>query len=115
MRCWTLGAIGASGLLVASAALASEPAITVEGNHRLGLDSVRAFFHQNNNGRLTDADLDAALKAMYRSGEFAKVMVRRDGAVVRVRVEENPVIARVVLEGNKKLADAKLLPIVQSK
>lgn len=51
MRCWTLGAVSATALLVASAALASEPTIMVEGNHRLGLDSVRAFFHQSGDGQ----------------------------------------------------------------
>jgi outer membrane protein insertion porin family len=107
-----LAAVAAAGLLSGSFATASEAIITVEGNHRLGVDSVRAFFQNSN---LTDADLDTALKAMYRSGEFAKVTIHRDSGAVHVKVDENPVIARVLFEGNKKLADTKLQPFVQSK
>ena len=111
---WTIAAIAVSGLLCAPIAAASEAAIAVEGNHRLGADSIKAYFHPGAGGSLSDADLDAALKAMYRSGEFAKVTIRRDGAVIHVRVDENPVIARIVFEGNKKLGDSKLQPFVQS-
>ena len=107
--------MAAAALLIGSVAAASEPAITVEGNHRLGVDSIKAYFHQTSTGGLTDADLDAGLKAMYRSGEFAKVTIRRDSGLVHVKVEENSVIARVLFEGNKKLSDAKLQPLVQSK
>ena len=104
----------AAGLLTGAVAAASETPISVEGNHRLGLDSIQAYFHPTDGG-LTDGDLDAALKAMYRSGEFAKVTIRREAGIVHVKVDENPVIARVVFEGNKKLSDAKLQPFVQSK
>ncbi len=107
--------MAAAGLLIGSVASASETAISIEGNHRLGTDSINAFFHQTGSGGLTDADLDAGLKAMYRSGEFAKVTIRRDSGLIRVKVDENPVIARVVFEGNRKLSDAKLQPLVQSK
>src|SRR4051812_48316760 len=89
-----VAAVATVGLLSSSFAAATEAAITVEGNHRLGADSVKAFFQ--NSSSLTDADLDAALKAMYCSGEFAKVTIRRDGGAVHVRVDENPVIARVL-------------------
>src|SRR5579871_3048478 len=111
----TIAALAAAGLLTGSVAAASELAIAVEGNHRLGVDSIKAFFHPGDNGGLSDADLDAALKAMYRSGEFAKVAIKRDNGIIHVKVDENPVIARVLFEGNKKLSDTKLLPIVQSK
>ncbi len=107
--------MAAAGLLIGSVASASETAISIEGNHRLGTDSINAFFHQTGSGGLTDADLDAGLKAMYRSGEFAKVTIRRDSGLIRVKVDENPVIARVVFEGNRNLSDAKLQPLVQSK
>ena len=110
-----LAAALAAGLLTGSFALASETEISVEGNHRLGLDSIKAYFHQNGTNGFTDADLDAALKAMYRSGEFAKVSVRRDSGVIHVKVDENPVISRVIFEGNRKLSDAKLQPVVRSK
>jgi len=110
-----LAAALAAGLLTGSFALASETEISVEGNHRLGLDSIKAYFHQNGTNGFTDADLDAALKAMYRSGEFAKVSIRRDSGVIHVKVDENPVISRVIFEGNRKLSDAKLQPVVRSK
>jgi outer membrane protein insertion porin family len=112
----TLAAIAISILLGASAAAAADDAaIVVAGNHRLGADSIKAYFHASENGRLTDADLDAALKAMYRSGEFSKVAIRRDGAAIRVTIDENPVIARLVFEGNRKLSDDKLKQLLQSR
>jgi outer membrane protein insertion porin family len=110
-----LAAAAAAGLLAGSFAAAAEPAISVEGNHRFGADSIKAYFHHSDSTGLSDADLDAALKAMYRSGEFAKVAINRDNGVVHVKVDENPVISRVIFEGNRKLSDAKLQPIVQSK
>jgi outer membrane protein insertion porin family len=112
---WTIAAIATFSLLGASVAAADEAAIAVEGNHRLGTDSIRAYFHPSENGRLSDADLDAALKAMYRSGEFSKVAIRRDGGVVRVTIDENPVIARIAFEGNRKLSDDKLKPLLLSR
>src|ERR1700682_627554 len=114
MHRWTVAAIAVSGLLGAPAAAASEATIAVEGNHRLGAGRIKAFFPPGPGGGLSDADLDAALKAMYRGGEFAKVTIRRDGAVIHVGVDENPVIARIVFEGNKKLGDSRLQPFVQS-
>jgi len=108
-----VAAVATVGLLSGSFAAGAEAVITVEGNHRLGVDSVKAFFQ--NSSSPTDSDLDTALKAMYRSGEFAKVTIHRDGGAVHVKVDENPVIARVLFEGNKKLADTKLQPFVQSK
>jgi outer membrane protein insertion porin family len=109
-----LAAVAVTGLLC-GAATAETPAIAVKGNQRLGEDSVRAFFHTDGGKALTDADLDAALKAMYRSGEFSNVAIRREGGIVHVDVRENPVITRVLFEGNRKLDDKKLLAVVQSK
>src|SRR5260370_1314101 len=104
----------ACGSLACADRASAETAIAVVGNHRLGIDRIKAFFHPSDSSRLTDIDLDAALKAMYRSGEYSNVSVKRDGATVRVAVQENPVITRVVFEGNRKLDDKKLLPILQS-
>jgi outer membrane protein insertion porin family len=112
---WTIAAIAICGLLGASVATADEPAIAVEGNHRLGVDSIKAYFHAGESGHLSDADLDAALKAMYRSGEFGKVAIHRDGRIVRVTIDENPVIGRIAFEGNRKLSDDKLKPLLLSR
>src|SRR4051794_37772621 len=59
--------IALSGFVWVSAARAERPAIVVEGNHRLGEDFIRAYFPTNKDRPWTEEELDAALKAMYRS------------------------------------------------
>lgn len=102
-------------ILLGLVAPAEAATFVVDGNRRLGGDAIKAFFKADAQGHLTDADLDAALKAMYRSGEFSDVKVSRSGDTIHVHVSENPMIGNVVFEGNKKLDSKKLEEIVQSK
>lgn len=87
----------------------------IEGNHRLGADSIRGFFKDDGKAALSDADLDAALKAMYRSGEFSDAKISRSGEIIHVTVSENPVITNIAFEGNHKLDEKKLASVVQSR
>jgi outer membrane protein insertion porin family len=105
---------------VASAAAppaeASAPsAIRVEGNRRIEASSIRTYFHAARDGRFEEADLDAALKALYATGLFADVHITRSPEGPVVAVVENPTLERVAFEGNRKLKDEQFKTEVQSK
>jgi outer membrane protein insertion porin family len=55
----------------------AEEAVTIDGNHRIGADAIKSYFHASDGGHFTDADLDAAVKAMYASGAFSDVTTAR--------------------------------------
>ncbi len=61
-----------------------------------------------------DADrIDKSLKALFATGLFSDVTLRREGDSLIVRVVENPVINRIAFEGNKKLSDQSLTDEIQ--
>lgn len=103
-------------LLTSITAASSAPAsIVVDGNRRIDADSIRSYFPPASQKDLSEAELDAALKSMYRSNLFARVDISRQRDGVHVHVEENPVIARIAFEGNSKIKDKQLVALVQSK
>jgi outer membrane protein insertion porin family len=116
------GALIIAALALCSAqALAEETAapgrqtIEVEGNRRVDAATVRSYFHAGADGRLDDAARDDGLKAMLSTGLFDRVEIERAGERLVVRLHEAPVLDRVAFEGNKKIEDAKLKSVVESK
>src|SRR5437660_6422925 len=110
----------ASALLVAPAlasddATAARETITVEGSRRVEADTVRSYFHAWPGKQLDAASLDAALKALIATGLFDKVTIDRTGDEVVVHLTEAKLLDRVAFEGNKKIKDAELAGVVQSK
>ncbi|HXX49952.1 MAG TPA: outer membrane protein assembly factor BamA [Xanthobacteraceae bacterium] len=111
-------AIAACGGVAVAGAADSKSAsadITVIGNRHIGADMIRSYFHPAPDGRLDAAALDAALKQLYATGLFTDVKISHAGNRVLVVVVENPTIGIVAFEGNKKLKDADLDKLVQSK
>ena len=102
------------GLPVAVSAT-TQDAIRVEGNRRIDADTVRSYFHADNAGRYDAAALDEALKEMTATGQFDDVRIERAGEHIIVHVTESKVLDRVAFEGNKKVKDADLTAVVQSK
>jgi outer membrane protein insertion porin family len=107
---------------VVSAALVSSPAaaqttssISVEGNRRVELETIRSYFKPGPGGRLDQAAIDDGLKALIETGLFQDVKINQAGGRVVVTVVENPVIGRVAFEGNKKVKDEQLTAEIQSK
>ena len=105
-----------------TAALVSSPAaaqtlssISVEGNRRVELETIRSYFKPDANGRLDNASIDDALKALIETGLFQDVKINRVGGRIVVSVVENPVINRIAFEGNKKVKDDQLSAEIQSK
>jgi outer membrane protein insertion porin family len=88
----------------------------VQGNRRVDADTVRSYFLQAApDGRFDAAALDAALKALVATGLFDKVTIDRAGERVIVHLSEAPVLGKVAFEGNKKLKDAELNAVIESK
>jgi outer membrane protein insertion porin family len=104
-------------LLAASLArgTAASDLIVVEGNHRVDAEAITAHFRLGSEAAPRAAALDAALKALYATGEFEDVRIIQDNDRVIVRVIEAPVIGRLQFEGNRLLKDADLANAVRLK
>lgn len=107
----TLAAVAVSAPAVAQ----TVDSITVEGNRRVELETIRSYFHAGPGGRLSQAAIDDGLKALIETGLFQDVHIDQRGGRIVVVVVENPVIGRVAFEGNKKIKDEQLTAEVQSK
>src|SRR5690242_18537965 len=107
----TLAAVAVS----APAAAQTVASITVEGNRRVELETIRSYFKPGPGGRLDQASIDDGLKALIETGLFQDVKINQVGGRVVVTVVENPVIGRVAFEGNKKVKDEQLTAEIQSK
>ncbi|MET4067670.1 outer membrane protein insertion porin family [Bradyrhizobium sp. S3.2.6] len=104
-------------VLVSSSALAQTvQSISVEGNRRVEVETIRSYFKPGPGGRLDQAAIDDGLKALIETGLFQDVKINRGaGGQIVVSVVENPVIGRIAFEGNKKIKDEQLTAEVQSK
>jgi outer membrane protein insertion porin family len=109
-----LGLILAPAIADEAAAPAREP-ITVEGNRRIDADTVRSYFHAAPDGRFDAAALDAALKGLLATNLFEHVAIDHAGERLVVHLTEAPVLDRVAFEGNKKIKDAELTAVIESK
>jgi outer membrane protein insertion porin family len=89
--------------------------ITVEGNRRVEVETIRSYFKAGPGGRLSQADIDDGLKALIETGLFQDVRISPAGGRIVVTVVENPVIGRIAFEGNKKVKDDQLSAEIQSK
>jgi outer membrane protein insertion porin family len=103
------------GPAVRVAAAQTSSSIIVEGNRRIEADTIRSYFRPGPVGHLDAAKMDAALKALYETGLFRDVKIKRSGDRIIVAVSENPVINKVAFEGNKSLKDQQLTDEIQSK
>jgi len=82
--------------------------IEVQGTQRIDPGTVRSYMLIQP-GDLFDADrLDRSLKALFATGLFADVTIRRQGDALVVNVVENPIINRIAFEGNKRIDDEEL-------
>jgi len=104
-------------VFVSSSALAQTvQSISVEGNRRVEVETIRSYFKPGPGGRLDQGAIDDGLKALIETGLFQDVRINRGaGGQIIVSVVENPVIGRVAFEGNKKIKDEQLTSEVQSK
>ncbi|RXG89644.1 MULTISPECIES: outer membrane protein assembly factor BamA [Bradyrhizobium] len=104
-------------VFVSSSALAQTvQSISVQGNRRVEVETIRSYFKPGPGGRLDQGAIDDGLKALIETGLFQDVRINRGpGGQIIVSVVENPVIGRIAFEGNKKIKDEQLTAEVQSK
>jgi len=87
--------------------------IRIEGTQRVEPETVKSYLLVQP-GDPFDADrIDRSLKALFATGLFTDVTLRREGDALVVRVVENPVINRIAFEGNRKLSDQTLTDEIQ--
>ncbi len=82
--------------------------IGVEGSQRIEAETVRSYMTFKRGDAAGEEDVDKSLKALFSTGLFADVTIRREGGSVIVRVVENPIINRIAFEGNKRVEDTAL-------
>ncbi len=100
----------------ARAAVGGEGAITsvrIVGNQRIEEGTIRSYMLLEPGQRFDAAQMDRSLKALYATGLFADVTIKREGSTLVVTVAENPIVNRVAFEGNKRLTDETLRPELQ--
>lgn len=89
--------------------------IVVEGQQRIEADTVRSYLAISVGDPFDEARIDRSLKALFATGLFADVTIRRQGAALVVRVVENPIINRLAFEGNRRVTEQTLQAEVQLK
>ena len=105
-------AVGA--LLLATASFAQEgPIFTVgdirvEGLQRVTEGTVYNYLPINIGDTLSAQRVREAVRALYDTGFFRDVEIRRDGSVLIVVVNERPTIESFEVEGNKEIKDEDL-------
>jgi len=87
--------------------------IRVEGTQRIDPETVRSYLLVKPGDTLDAEGLDRALKALFATGLFADVQLKREGAVLVAQVVENPIINRIQFEGNRRVKDEILNQEVQ--
>jgi outer membrane protein insertion porin family len=89
--------------------------ITVTGNQRVEAETVKSYLVLAEGDSFDEAKIDKSLKALFATGLFADVSIRREGDNLAVRVVENPIINRVAFEGNHHVKTDQLEKEVQLK
>jgi outer membrane protein insertion porin family len=89
--------------------------IRVEGTNRIEVESVLSYMLIKPGDPFDPQRMDASLKALFATGLFSDVTLRREGGALVVRVVENPVINRLAFEGNKKVKSEDLQNEVELK
>ncbi|WP_206378285.1 outer membrane protein assembly factor BamA [Sneathiella limimaris] len=87
--------------------------IRVEGNRRIEAATVKSYLLFDVGSPYDRGRVDKSLKALFNTGLFADVTIRRNGSSVTVAVVENPIINRLAFEGNLRIEDEVLSAEVQ--
>jgi outer membrane protein insertion porin family len=82
--------------------------IVIQGNERIENETILAYLPIQVGDTVSADQLDAAVKALFRTDLFADVSVALQNGDLLVRVVENPIINQVVFEGNSNIKDDKL-------
>ncbi len=98
-------AITAGGASAETGAIAD---IRVDGIQRIEATTVKSYLTVQPGDPFDPERLDLSLKALFATGLFADVTLRREGGTLVVSVKENRIINRIAFEGNRRLKDEQL-------
>ena len=87
--------------------------IFIEGTQRIEPSTVQSYMRIKPGDRMVPERVNHALKALFATGLFADVTIRKEGTALVVRIVENPIINRIAFEGNKRIKDEVLVNEVQ--
>ncbi len=87
--------------------------IVVDGAQRIDPATVRSYLLIQPGDRFDPERLDRSLKALFATGLFADITMRRQGDILVIGVVENPIINRIAFEGNQRIEDEELEREVQ--
>jgi len=79
--------------------------IAVEGTNRIDPETVGSYLQIKVGEPFDPAKIDQSLKALFATGLFADVTIRRDGATLVVRVVENPICRWPTFQCNARGVD----------
>lgn len=97
-------------LLLSNVAVAENVGkISVTGNMRIEIETVKSYMKLSEGDSFDPAKLDASIKSLFATGLFSDVSIDIDGDDLVVRVIENPIVNQVVFEGNDRMEDETLL------
>jgi len=87
--------------------------VRVEGNRRIEASTIQSYLLFSQGSPYNRGRIDKSLKALFNTGLFADVTIRRNGSAVIVNVVENPIINRLAFEGNRRIDDDTLNAEIQ--
>jgi outer membrane protein insertion porin family len=87
--------------------------IVVQGNERIETETIMAYLPIQVGDTVSPAQIDQAIKTLFKTDLFADVRVELQNGDLIVSVVENPIINQVVFEGNSNIKDDKLRDEVQ--
>jgi len=88
-------------------------AVQIEGNQRIEPDTVRSYLRIGVGDPFDSALINNSLKALFATGFFADVSIRRAAANLVVNVIENPIVNQLAFEGNRRIENETLEAEVQ--
>ncbi|MEM6463356.1 MAG: outer membrane protein assembly factor BamA [Pseudomonadota bacterium] len=109
---------GAGAVLVMSSTLAQAAVVSVievRGNGRVDAETIRGNITIRPGVNFNQSDIDDSITRLFATGLFSDVQITQSGRALIVTVDENLIINQIIFNGNKKIKDAQLESIVQSK
>lgn len=98
-----------SALMLSTAAFAGTISrIEITGNQRTDPNTIRTYMAIKERDDASAASMDAAVRALFKSGLFRDVDMSESAGILTVSVKENPIINRVAFEGNTEIDSDKL-------
>lgn len=88
--------------------------IQIDGLQRVDARSVFAVLPINIGDKVDDAVIASAAKALFNTGNFNDIKIKRDNDVLVVEVEERPAISSIKIHGNKSIGTEQLMEALKN-